>query len=386
MQGLNINEHGRSPVSKLDSTRFLRKVVVIAALATSFQCMRPLVSVAHAETIRTPMEATETMRRFLASVDFGKKDEIDVIKAVHVYFRAGGPAGIKRDATRNARTDAPPRTNTETEKLGGDCSELSYYMLTTLSLALAERDVKLGAFEIHIKGDPPDVWHVVPFAIVTDGEEIAINDRKLVEKTHRVLNVNEGNVIFVDPQAKQVGMLEPKIDAIVPTDIEGAKGMYFREHAMASAAKGNMDEALVAFKQATELNPYDYISLENVRVILTKKGKTDEAHEFIERIAARSKDDPNVKQILVTAKMNMALKLGGETKYKEAVAYIEQALELDPKNKTTKEVASELYNNYGIQLSSEGKIEEAKRALERAVALDSKNKTAKRNLGIIGKQ
>ncbi len=383
MQKLNIKEQRQTPAGA-----FFRRAAVITILAAGFQHTPPLISVAHAETSRNPLEATELMHRFLASIDFGNKDALDVIKSIHTYFRADGPAGIKRDKTRNTKKDAEPRTTVETEKSGGDCSELSYHMLAALSLALDGRvNVKLGAFEIHIKGDPQDIWHVVPFAVTKDKTELAIRDKRLADNALRILGLDKDwYVVFVDPQAKQIGVLEPKIDAIVPTNMEGAKAMYFREHAMASAAKGNIDEALVAFKQAGELNPHDYVSLENVRVILTKQGKTEDAHEFIERIAKRAGDDPNIKQILVIAKMNMALKLGGETKYNEAVKYIEQALELDPKNRTTKETASELYNNYGIQLSNEGKIEEAKRAFERAVALNPKNKIAKKNLGIISKR
>jgi tetratricopeptide (TPR) repeat protein/cell division protein FtsB len=107
-------------------------------------------------------------------------------------------------------------------------------------------------------------------------------------------------------------------------------------HGFALSAQGKLDEAIVCFHQAIELDSKNWMAYLNLGSVLGDQGKLDEAVVWHRKaIALAPKGDALVDLVNTSVAAVLNENLGGDLaqqgKLDEAIAYLHKAIELDPK-------------------------------------------------------
>jgi tetratricopeptide (TPR) repeat protein len=137
---------------------------------------------------------------------------------------------------------------------------------------------------------------------------------------------------------------------------------------LALQAKGQVEEAIAAFRQALALEPKDARVHYNLGNALAAKGQVDQAiAAFRQAITLDPKD--------AKAHTNLGSALHTKGLWDEALAACQKAIVLDPK-------LAMAYNNLGLALKEKGQVERAIAAYHQAIAVDPKLGLAYYNLGI----
>ncbi len=128
----------------------------------------------------------------------------------------------------------PPRNVDETLEKGGDCTELSFVVIT----ALKEIGIKGGAEIVHFDSEKNENQdHMVAYALVE------VNDKEVK--------------IHIDPQTSSLGKMNGEYELVMDLTFEEAEGMYHREMGNYYDKNGKITEAIASFEKAVELNPKD---------------------------------------------------------------------------------------------------------------------------------
>lgn len=134
------------------------------------------------------------------------------------------------------------------------------------------------------------------------------------------------------------------------------------------AQKGLFDEALGHFQAALKLKPYDPTALNNVGISLARKGQIDEAIGYLEQ-ATQLKPD------YVEAHNNLGGVLGAKGRFDEAINHFELSLKFNPNN-------AEGHNNLGLALIQKRRLSEAILHFQEAVRLKPSYAKAQKNLSM----
>lgn len=120
--------------------------------------------------------------------------------------------------------------------------------------------------------------------------------------------------------------------------------------------QGKLDEAIVMYRQAIQLDPDFAVAYSNLAQALNDQGKIDEA---IAACRQAIQLDPN----FATAHNNLGFAFYKQGELDKAIAAYRQAIQLDPNLATA-------HSNLGVALRRQGKIDEAVMACRRAIQLD----------------
>ena len=132
---------------------------------------------------------------------------------------------------------------------------------------------------------------------------------------------------------------------------------------------GQSDSAVLAFKNAINVNPSSADAHNNLGNILQEQGKLEEAIDAYKKVLSI---EPNSASAL----NNMGVALKDQGKLEEAVEAYNKAISLEPDY-------AEAFNNLGIALKDQGKLEEAVEAYNKAISLKPDYAKAYRNLSSI---
>jgi tetratricopeptide (TPR) repeat protein len=130
--------------------------------------------------------------------------------------------------------------------------------------------------------------------------------------------------------------------------------------------RGQMDEAIAEYRKAIEIEPGFAAAHFNLGVALDAVGRTDEAFDHY-RLAAEA--DPE----LVPAHVNLADSLRSLGRMDDAIAEYRKALDLDPKS-------APVHFNLAVALSDHGRLDEAIAHFQAALQLDPSNRQVRANL------
>ena len=166
---------------------------------------------------------------------------------------------------------------------------------------------------------------------------------------------------------------------------------------------GELDKAIVAYRQALRLNPMVALLHNNYGVALYDQGKIDEA--LIHQRKAVELDP-----FLGIAHNNLGVTLNFMEKHEEAIVCFAKAIEIEPGNaKATNNLGDSLvklsrfdeglvylrkalalapdyfeaYSNLGVGLWGQGKFDDAIAALQKAISIQPNLPMARKNMGII---
>jgi len=131
---------------------------------------------------------------------------------------------------------------------------------------------------------------------------------------------------------------------------------------------GDLDKAIVAYRQAMRLNPNVALLQNNFGVALYDQGKTDEALKH-QRKAVEL--DPN----LSIAHNNLGVTLNSIERHAEAVECFAQAIKIEPTN-------AKATNNLGDSLVKMSRFDEGVEYLRKALAMDPNYFEAYSNMGV----
>jgi tetratricopeptide (TPR) repeat protein len=146
-------------------------------------------------------------------------------------------------------------------------------------------------------------------------------------------------------------------------------GMIQRNLACALLDKGQIDEAIVHFREFVRLRPELGNSHYNLGIALYKKGQLDEAiHQLQETIRLES-DDADAHHNLGTAYYQQG-RIG------EAIREFRETIRVQPDR-------AEAYNNLGSALGMQGETDEAIRQFQKALGLKPDYAEARKNLDIL---
>jgi serine/threonine-protein kinase len=131
--------------------------------------------------------------------------------------------------------------------------------------------------------------------------------------------------------------------------------------------KGQLEGAIVCYRQAIRLDPKYAAAHANLGMALKDKGQLEEAIAcWRVAIALDPKSAGNYS--------NLGVALEARGQREEAIASYHQAIQLDPEDATA-------HNNLGVALKEAGKLEEAIACYRQAIRLDPKFTEAHNNLG-----
>jgi len=141
------------------------------------------------------------------------------------------------------------------------------------------------------------------------------------------------------------------------------------ENNLATALQGDnrLDDALVHYRRAIELQPDYAPAYNNMGTLLRAQGKPDQAVKTYQQALSVSQDYPD-------AHYNLANVLLAQGKPEEAAEHFQIALRSIPDSAGTR-------NNLGIALMDQGKVDEAIAAFEAALRAEPTSATTLRNLG-----
>ncbi len=159
-----------------------------------------------------------------SNVDGKLSNLFDLLKIGNGILKTDDSKGDKR----------PPRNVDETLEKGGDCTELSFVVIT----ALKELGIKGGADIVHFDSEKNENQdHMVAYALVE------VNDKEVK--------------IHIDPQTSSLGKMNGEYELVMDLTFEEAEGMYHREMGNYYDKNGKITEAIASFEKAVELNPKD---------------------------------------------------------------------------------------------------------------------------------
>ena len=116
-------------------------------------------------------------------------------------------------------------------------------------------------------------------------------------------------------------------DGYLKQGLKSEAASCFAEAGQSLMARGALDEALVAFNKALEINPHDYATLRGLLAAHSACGTADEAAEVIEQLSRDNPDDVELLTMLATAYVdadepNQAERVTVLLVAKEATAYL----------------------------------------------------------------
>ncbi|MEN3015082.1 MAG: tetratricopeptide repeat protein [bacterium] len=141
-----------------------------------------------------------------------------------------------------------------------------------------------------------------------------------------------------------------------------------RQYALILTKKGDLDNALNAFKEIIKFFPEDKISLLNIGIIYTKKGQYQEAIEYLNRVVEVDSSEAEAYFYLATVYEEM-------NDYKKAVEYYKKAIFYNPNHYFW-------YYKIGRILYTIGYYEEAINYYKKSVELNPLDNYSHNNLGI----
>jgi len=130
--------------------------------------------------------------------------------------------------------------------------------------------------------------------------------------------------------------------------------------------KGQMDEAIVHYQEALEIDPDNSQAHNNLGIALCKKGQADEAIAHFQKALEIS---PNFAK----AQFNLGDALLIKGQVDKAMTHFQKALEIDPNY-------SQAHNNLGIALYKKGQADEAIAQFQQALEIAPTNADARNNL------
>jgi tetratricopeptide (TPR) repeat protein len=133
------------------------------------------------------------------------------------------------------------------------------------------------------------------------------------------------------------------------------------------AERGRLDEAVIAFRQALEINSEMSEVHNNLGNALRNQGRLPEASRHLQQAIALRPD-------FAEAHNNLGICLARQRKSQEAIAALRKAVELKPDY-------AQAFNNLGVALLEARELDQSREALERALAIDPEFTNARVNLG-----
>jgi tetratricopeptide (TPR) repeat protein len=205
--------------------------------------------------------------------------------------------------------------------------------------------------------------------------------KRLTQNNHAGEFVTSSRIDFTPREA---GTYQLRVTSIKPGDtgpytlrIQGyeSRELKARDQAavqrklgVALAKKGQLDEAMAAFREAIRLNKDDSAARGNLGLALLEKGRIDEAIAEL-RVAIRlSQDYPDAHNTL-----GLALERKG--RLDEAIAEYREAIRLKPDY-------ANAHNNVGGALRLKGQVDEAIAEFRQAIRISPKRAECHSNLGV----
>jgi tetratricopeptide (TPR) repeat protein len=139
-----------------------------------------------------------------------------------------------------------------------------------------------------------------------------------------------------------------------------------------SKAKGDLDQALAYYVEATRLSPHNAQLFNEWGLIYVQKGMYDEA-------IAKFEHSLELDPIYADTYLYLGEAYRLQDKAESAIEAYEKAIELDPN-------MGQAYTALGVLYSQQGKLPEARQAFEKAVALAPKDMVNHRNLALTYQQ
>jgi tetratricopeptide (TPR) repeat protein len=133
------------------------------------------------------------------------------------------------------------------------------------------------------------------------------------------------------------------------------------------AERGQLDEAIVHYRTALEIEPGFASAHNNLGLALAGSGQVDEAIAEYRKVLQINANDPQ-------AHNNLALALAGRGETDEAIAHYEKSLEINPDSPMT-------HNNLGDALTGRGRLDAAIGHYQKALELKPDFVEARENLG-----
>jgi Flp pilus assembly protein TadD len=219
-----------------------------------------------------------------------------------------------------------------------------------LALAIVEEMTQEGMVS------PGATWNQ---SLITEISENLINS--LDEEDHAVALRNLSKVLAWAGKEDEAERLVNQAVDIIPDDSEAhaQKGSLLMQ-------SGNLEAALVHYREAVRLNPWNARAHHTYGVLLSQLGRSVEAREEIET-AIRL--DPKLDKV----HYDLGIVLQALGKMKEAEAAYRMALKQDPNH-------AETYNNLGILNAENGNLKTAFENFAKALKLDPNNREAASNL------
>jgi protein O-mannosyl-transferase len=146
-------------------------------------------------------------------------------------------------------------------------------------------------------------------------------------------------------------------------------GMIQRNLACALLDKGQIDEAIIHFREFVRLRPELGNSHYNLGIALHKKGQLDEAIYQLQETIRLEPDDADAHHNLGTAFYQQG-------RIDEAIRQFRETIRLQPDG-------AEAYNNLGTALGMQGQTDEAIRQFQEALRLKPDYAAARKNLEIV---
>lgn len=228
---------------------------------------------------------------------------VEKVRHVHSLFRIGGSLGIRYRKRPLEEKNFRPRTAGEVLKAReGDCSELTYLMLSGLIAAgLGRRgDVRIGALFGPEKEESPRTWHMVPIILIRDIPD-ALNPGNqrnsiIFDYSHHLFetsmkfrysvlnafgitkNTREWSMLIVDPE-RELNTQLPICCLRLPLDMDGVRAHYYYEIGVKNLLEGHGIKALEALETAVMLNDKDAFSHQFLGIIFEAFGMPDKADE-----------------------------------------------------------------------------------------------------------
>jgi tetratricopeptide (TPR) repeat protein len=132
-------------------------------------------------------------------------------------------------------------------------------------------------------------------------------------------------------------------------------------------AQGRVDEAIIQFQKALEINPYSADAHNNLGYSLFQKGRVNEAIAHFQRAL-------EIKPDYAETHNNLGYSLLRKGRVNEAIAHFQRALEIKPDD-------AETHNNLGYSLLRKGRVNEAIAHFQRALEIKPDYAEAHYNLG-----
>ncbi len=146
-------------------------------------------------------------------------------------------------------------------------------------------------------------------------------------------------------------------------------GMIQRNLACALLDKGQIDEAIIHFREFVRLRPELGNSHYNLGIALYKKGQLDEAIQQLQETISLEPDDADAHHNLGTAFYQQG-RIG------EAISQFRETIRLQPDR-------AEAYNNLGTAFGMQGQTDEAIRQFQKALRLKPDYADARKNLDLV---